>query len=384
MEQVGCHPLGTRVAFRIGMAVRNLLALVDFSEGSLACLARAIEIARARDAGLVVLHATGGTSPLPEGLRDRIARVAQAELTRCTELAERHGARAEGWLHPGSPSDAFAEVARAVAPDLVVVGARGQTNLRRLWLGSTAERIVQDAACAVLVVREPKATGLGMEPVHRVLWATDGSPDAEAAIARAIEIAPAAEMHVVHVASGVPGTDGAPGAGEAARGERSGALDRWAAAHGAIAHPRRGRVVREVLGAARSLDADLLVVGAIGARGELWTRIGGVATRIAREAPCSVLVGREPGSVERVRDHLSDAAEALDLARELASDQRQAIVAIVDDLRVLTTDARAAEDEWLRAIALELEGELARIELAHPRLADALGRAVQLLARMGI
>ncbi|MBM4361664.1 MAG: universal stress protein, partial [Deltaproteobacteria bacterium] len=38
------------------------------------------------------------------------------------------------------------------AADLVVLGTRGRTNLRDLFLGSTAERVVRECPCSVLAV----------------------------------------------------------------------------------------------------------------------------------------------------------------------------------------------------------------------------------------
>jgi nucleotide-binding universal stress UspA family protein len=37
--------------------------------------------------------------------------------------------------------------------DLVILGTRGKTNLRDVLLGSTAEHVVQDAQCSVLVTK---------------------------------------------------------------------------------------------------------------------------------------------------------------------------------------------------------------------------------------
>ena len=55
---------------------------------------------------------------------------------------------------------------------------------------------------------------------------------------------------------------------------------------------RIGHPVQEILLAAKEHDADLI---AIGARGQTQTetfRLGGVAQKVVKYAPCSVLVGR--------------------------------------------------------------------------------------------
>ena len=52
-----------------------------------------------------------------------------------------------------SAGEAIAEYAEKVKADLVIVGSHGRTGLRRILLGSVAERVVRLAPCAVLVVR---------------------------------------------------------------------------------------------------------------------------------------------------------------------------------------------------------------------------------------
>ena len=43
--------------------------------------------------------------------------------------------------------------AESVNADLIAMGTHGRTGLAHLFLGSTAERVVQNAACPVLTVR---------------------------------------------------------------------------------------------------------------------------------------------------------------------------------------------------------------------------------------
>jgi nucleotide-binding universal stress UspA family protein len=38
--------------------------------------------------------------------------------------------------------------------DLIALTTRGYTGLKRVWLGSTAERVVRYASCPVLAVRD--------------------------------------------------------------------------------------------------------------------------------------------------------------------------------------------------------------------------------------
>jgi nucleotide-binding universal stress UspA family protein len=40
--------------------------------------------------------------------------------------------------------------------DLVVMGSHGRTGIRRVLLGSVAEKVLRHAACPVLIVRSPR------------------------------------------------------------------------------------------------------------------------------------------------------------------------------------------------------------------------------------
>ena len=50
----------------------------------------------------------------------------------------------------------IAGFARKIEADLIIVGARGRTNLRYVTLGSTAERLLRVLPCSVLTVRAPE------------------------------------------------------------------------------------------------------------------------------------------------------------------------------------------------------------------------------------
>jgi nucleotide-binding universal stress UspA family protein len=53
----------------------------------------------------------------------------------------------------GRPEDAIIQVATAKQTNLIIMGSRGQTGLKRLFMGSVAERVVGQATCPVLIVK---------------------------------------------------------------------------------------------------------------------------------------------------------------------------------------------------------------------------------------
>jgi nucleotide-binding universal stress UspA family protein len=92
-------------------------------------------------------------------------------------------------LVKGSVVDEIARQADAMAADLVVLGARGTDFLRRLVLGSTAERLLRKSTRPMLVVKQR-----AHEPYRRVLVALDFSAWSTSLIDLARWVAPGAHL----------------------------------------------------------------------------------------------------------------------------------------------------------------------------------------------
>jgi universal stress protein A len=147
--------------------VRRILCPVDFSDTSRAALAWAVYLSRQLGAGLTLLHVFQAPSlALPDGvivggaelMTDVIRQVdeamagwrAEAEELGATELTTD---TALGATHPE-----ITRYAREHGFDLIVLGTHGRTGLTHVLLGSTAEKVVRHAHCAVLTVRPGAAT----------------------------------------------------------------------------------------------------------------------------------------------------------------------------------------------------------------------------------
>ena len=80
----------------------------------------------------------------------------QALLKKSANQLKRQGLRVKNLLLHGHPADQILKVTQSAKPDLLVVGSRGLTGLRRLFLGSVSHNLVEHAPCSVLIVRKPK------------------------------------------------------------------------------------------------------------------------------------------------------------------------------------------------------------------------------------
>jgi nucleotide-binding universal stress UspA family protein len=59
----------------------------------------------------------------------------------------------------GKPFEEIVKVAGATKTDLIIIATHGHTGLKHMLLGSTAERVIRYAPCAVLTVRSEKHQG---------------------------------------------------------------------------------------------------------------------------------------------------------------------------------------------------------------------------------
>ena len=140
---------------------RNILVPVDFSEHSARALEVAIELAKAFDGKVTLLHcyqiqpaaATPYGIVLPEGFDREIREAATRQLEERLEKARAAGVEASASLSAMFPSLAIPETASELGADLIVMGTRGLSGLKHVVLGSVAERTLRAAPCPVLTVK---------------------------------------------------------------------------------------------------------------------------------------------------------------------------------------------------------------------------------------
>ena len=140
----------------------RICCALDFSDTSRLAMARAAEMARQCGAQLTHQPPSQPTVDLlvPARALEELATVDLArDLAVWRTEAERiatTGVRTA--LVEGDPAAGILRYARDHGVDLLVLGTHGRTGLRRLVLGSVAERVVRQAPCPVMVVR-PKDPG---------------------------------------------------------------------------------------------------------------------------------------------------------------------------------------------------------------------------------
>lgn len=136
-------------------APRIMLA-VDLTSASKGAVEEAIRLAVADHADLIVLsvvepsnlHLPGGRMRRVDQERDRLETGVRAIVSRARDA----GVSATYLVWEGDPAETILEASISEAADVIVLGSRGRTNLRRLLLGSVSSQVARVASCRVVVV----------------------------------------------------------------------------------------------------------------------------------------------------------------------------------------------------------------------------------------
>jgi nucleotide-binding universal stress UspA family protein len=138
---------------------RSILVPYDGSAFSRGALRRACGLAKGGGATVTVLYAIPRYEEMvgfvrTEGISARLAEEAQKIVTAAARLAGELGVSAATEVAEGPAADQVVDAVKKSGHDLVVMGSHGHRGMERALLGSTAERVILNAPCPVLVVKE--------------------------------------------------------------------------------------------------------------------------------------------------------------------------------------------------------------------------------------
>jgi len=247
-------------------------------------------------------------APMPH-VADQLERQAAELVESLASCFRQRGLEATGMVRHGYPRLVVVTEAADLKADLVILGAPRQHKKGiHLPVGSVTRTVLRSAHCSVDIAR-PRTSK--PQEGNRVLVATDGSEDSQAAIRfiagrpwtkdTVFEVLSVAES-MKPVAGFYPGfldekemdylTTTAEDNAKCAIGEAEVMLR--AAGLQVVASPSipSGTTNEEILREAERFAADLIVVGSHGARGFRQFLIGSVSESVAMHAPCSVEVHR--------------------------------------------------------------------------------------------
>ena len=282
--------------------------------------ARFLETVRLpRGSGLSIVHVSEiphvairfpGQQLMLADWRKKAAADARRLIDRLVPSLRAQGLRVRPLVKEGLPGPLLLNMVERTRVDLIVLGPHGSSHLMRFLLGSVSEFLLSEAPTSVLIVRgRPRGRqGRGM----RVLFAMDFSKDAKGAAGflstlrfprtsciMLVHVEERANRMLDHI-SGVGRIDMSQTVEQAMRDRKRRTLlmlermgRRFAQRGVTVDHVfANGAPAEEILSAAERHRADLIVMGSKGLTGLDRYLLGSVSRKVARHAPCSVLVVR--------------------------------------------------------------------------------------------
>lgn len=195
------------------MTRSRIVCGVDFSEGSRGALRTAAVLAEQFGLRLVVATVEdpllasiemAGPSPYPDDTRHELERLVGGTLGDRAKAID-----VEYVVRVGRPAEELLQVARDPRADVIVMSSHGLTGIRKLFFGSTTERVLREADVPVLISEpgEPGPTSWAdlVAAVNRVLIPVDLLTGSDIQAQDALRVAealgvPALVTHVIEPA----------------------------------------------------------------------------------------------------------------------------------------------------------------------------------------
>jgi nucleotide-binding universal stress UspA family protein len=138
--------------------MKKILIAHDGSKSSDRALKRGLEIAERFDSTVMVMTVIPSLylTELMETDRERILRTLSDDAEKMmakVKAGPKNIRSLKTAIKQGSPADEIIRAAQRMKADLIVTGSHGRHGAQRFLLGSVSSKIIDHAACSVLVVK---------------------------------------------------------------------------------------------------------------------------------------------------------------------------------------------------------------------------------------
>jgi nucleotide-binding universal stress UspA family protein len=280
--------------------LRKILVPIDGSESSSRALEFAVERAQVAGAEIAVVLvvnelAAALTTAIPYEYADAAPLLATLDsdaesiLGTAEAFVRKAGLTVKCIRLDGLPGTEILSLARESETDLIVMGSRGRSSLSLVALGSVADEVVRSAPAPVFVISDRSKRASNAGGLRHALVAVDVSPAAGLALQFACEIARIEKARLTFCT--------VTGNADKAKASLDSAVA-VAASSGVPADTvtRSGDVAGEILSAAASVGADVIVMGTHGRSGIAEFVLGSVAQAVLAMAHVPVCTVRSAGA----------------------------------------------------------------------------------------
>ena len=304
----------------------KILVATDGSEDAANALDFTLRFPFPRDSSISVMTVASDIPMLPEELdaldeaqREQLDQANRTLLADAEELVRQSIARlqADGWpgealVRNGNTVDEILKTAKEKDADLIVLGSHGTGLARRFLLGSVSDRVLENANCSVMIVRQPPADASaaaiesGSDAPLKIMLAYDHSDVSGEAIdlCAALPLESDSKIDVVNVMPLVTAyrQDIRQHINEIWQQkrhvmqrelEKSVAARQWATPNVKTHLREADDVSDEILDAAEQAGSDLIMFGCKDRGAIKNLLLGSISRRIARHANCTVWAVRK-------------------------------------------------------------------------------------------
>ena len=136
----------------------SLLVPFDGSETSKKALVRACELSKIDNSEISVLYVIPRYEERmdffkTETITRSLFQEAEKILSKAKEIAAEQNVQIKAVVQEGHSGEKIVEIANTFKNDLIVMGTHGWQGMNKAVMGSTAERIIANASCPILIVR---------------------------------------------------------------------------------------------------------------------------------------------------------------------------------------------------------------------------------------
>lgn len=177
------------------MKQKTIIVGTDFSKGSYVALELAVDIAKKIHANIQLIWVCREKMLYTDDQNNYVRNLATQKMD---DLCEKYQAQLEGttitpMIMQGKVAPMLAAQAEKANATMIVIGTNGASGFEKYWMGSTAVRIVQEATCPVLSIRE----GFNFhKSLERILVPLNMSTNSRQKLPVAVKMAKAFNAHI--------------------------------------------------------------------------------------------------------------------------------------------------------------------------------------------
>jgi nucleotide-binding universal stress UspA family protein len=140
--------------------VKSILVAVDGSEHSLKAVQYACAIGTPLGAEVVLLHVVPmlvSATPYHDTVSDQpfmsLQKVGEDILARAKTITRDLNCEVIDLITQGDPAAKIIDIAKERNIDIIILGSRGLSGIKRLFVGSISDKVASHAHCPVMIVR---------------------------------------------------------------------------------------------------------------------------------------------------------------------------------------------------------------------------------------